>query len=410
MQRAWRAAPRAARGLPPWRWLAVALAIQCVYLVWQLHDFVLARARDAAAGERVRVDAPDDARRRPPARARRAPARTCGCSCASRRADARTGSSACRRSTFYWHAVNVITARRPPRPALAVPVTRTRLEILQWFAPLRRRRWRGPHSTSLGYGVERRRLSRRRRPVGRHVPPLQIVVAALAARSSSRPRRRRSSCSARRRSRSSTHRGPRGRMRFFAAGGAARQRRSSSSSSCSTASATVYQLPCAHDDAEPARRCSLALAVAPGRAGGRRAQASLRCNCAAATAQPARDCRIKGRRCSTSVRSPPTSTSAPATCRSTDSGAQPSRSRVLFGEGQIRAIVHYVASLGNGPTIPSPQWQTADVAAGKRLFTDNCAGCHQIVARGGYVTGARVPPLGQATPGRSPRRCASGRT
>ena len=28
-----------------------------------------------------------------------------------------------------------------------------------------------------------------------------------------------------------------------------------------------------------------------------------------------------------------------------------------------------------------------------QLFTDHCAGCHQIVARGGFVTGALVPPL-----------------
>jgi len=27
------------------------------------------------------------------------------------------------------------------------------------------------------------------------------------------------------------------------------------------------------------------------------------------------------------------------------------------------------------------------------LFTEHCAGCHQVVARGGYVPGARVPPL-----------------
>jgi ubiquinol-cytochrome c reductase cytochrome c subunit len=33
-----------------------------------------------------------------------------------------------------------------------------------------------------------------------------------------------------------------------------------------------------------------------------------------------------------------------------------------------------------------------------RLFTDHCAGCHQIVARGGVVTGARVPPLVDASP------------
>ena len=31
------------------------------------------------------------------------------------------------------------------------------------------------------------------------------------------------------------------------------------------------------------------------------------------------------------------------------------------------------------------------------LFTDHCAGCHQIVGEGGYVTGARVPALGQAS-------------
>ena len=77
---------------------------------------------------------------------------------------------------------------------------------------------------------------------------------------------------------------------------------------------------------------------------------------------------------------------------------QPERSRVLLREDQIRAIVKYVAGLGRGPAIPSPQWQTANVAAGLKLFTDHCAGCHQITAVGGYVTGARVPPLSSATP------------
>ena len=32
-----------------------------------------------------------------------------------------------------------------------------------------------------------------------------------------------------------------------------------------------------------------------------------------------------------------------------------------------------------------------------QLFTDHCAGCHQIVAEGGYVTGAVPPPLEDAT-------------
>jgi ubiquinol-cytochrome c reductase cytochrome c subunit len=80
-----------------------------------------------------------------------------------------------------------------------------------------------------------------------------------------------------------------------------------------------------------------------------------------------------------------------------DPHEQPARSRVLFPEQEIRAMVAYVASLGHGPAIPSPQPQRGDVAVGMRLFLDHCAGCHQIVAEGGYVTDARVPPLTQAT-------------
>ena len=61
-----------------------------------------------------------------------------------------------------------------------------------------------------------------------------------------------------------------------------------------------------------------------------------------------------GRRSAASARSPPTSTSAPATCRSPQSATQPRRSRVLLSEPQIRALVAYVASLGSGPPIPTP--------------------------------------------------------
>ncbi len=82
----------------------------------------------------------------------------------------------------------------------------------------------------------------------------------------------------------------------------------------------------------------------------------------------------------------------------TDPHDQPARTRVLFTEPQIRALVAYVASLGKGPAIPTPHWHTASVAGGQKLFVDHCAGCHQIVGRGGVVTGARVPPLDQATP------------
>jgi ubiquinol-cytochrome c reductase cytochrome c subunit len=80
-----------------------------------------------------------------------------------------------------------------------------------------------------------------------------------------------------------------------------------------------------------------------------------------------------------------------------DPSQQPSRSRVLFPEEEIRAMIAYVASLGQGPPIPSPQPERGSVAVGNTLFLENCAGCHQIVGEGGYVTGARVPPLEDAT-------------
>jgi ubiquinol-cytochrome c reductase cytochrome c subunit len=76
---------------------------------------------------------------------------------------------------------------------------------------------------------------------------------------------------------------------------------------------------------------------------------------------------------------------------------QPSRSQVLFGERAIVQLVGYVASLGPGPAIPDPHPERGHLAEGLRGFTEHCAGCHQIVARGGYVTKARVPPLENAT-------------
>jgi ubiquinol-cytochrome c reductase cytochrome c subunit len=81
-----------------------------------------------------------------------------------------------------------------------------------------------------------------------------------------------------------------------------------------------------------------------------------------------------------------------------DPHSQPWRTRVLFTERQIRSLVAYVASLGHGPSIPSPQWRRARISAGLKLFRDHCAGCHQIVAQGGIVIGARVPPLNKSTP------------
>lgn len=74
-------------------------------------------------------------------------------------------------------------------------------------------------------------------------------------------------------------------------------------------------------------------------------------------------------------------------------GIQPRRARVLFSDHQIRALVAYVASLGKGPAIPTPHPERGNLAQGLHLFTDRCAGCHQVAAQGGLVTGALPPAL-----------------
>jgi ubiquinol-cytochrome c reductase cytochrome c subunit len=78
-------------------------------------------------------------------------------------------------------------------------------------------------------------------------------------------------------------------------------------------------------------------------------------------------------------------------------GLQPRRSTVIFDEQQLRSLIAYVASLGGGPPIPQPHPERGDISLGQHLFTDNCAGCHQVMAEGGYVTGAVPPALENAT-------------
>jgi ubiquinol-cytochrome c reductase cytochrome c subunit len=77
---------------------------------------------------------------------------------------------------------------------------------------------------------------------------------------------------------------------------------------------------------------------------------------------------------------------------------QPWRTRVLFTRRELTALVDYVGSLGGGPPIPKPAPERGRVPEGLHLFTQHCAGCHQVVGEGGYVTDARVPPLKAATP------------
>jgi ubiquinol-cytochrome c reductase cytochrome c subunit len=71
---------------------------------------------------------------------------------------------------------------------------------------------------------------------------------------------------------------------------------------------------------------------------------------------------------------------------------EPTRSEPQYSKRDIAALVAYVGSFG-GPPIPNADPARGDVARGKETFTESCAGCHQVMARGGIVTGAFVPSL-----------------
>ena len=71
---------------------------------------------------------------------------------------------------------------------------------------------------------------------------------------------------------------------------------------------------------------------------------------------------------------------------------QPVRKDSFYTPQQRRALVAYVGSLG-GPPIPVPHPERGRLAEGQHLFAVSCAGCHQIVARGGITTRAVVPDL-----------------
>lgn len=82
----------------------------------------------------------------------------------------------------------------------------------------------------------------------------------------------------------------------------------------------------------------------------------------------------------------------------TDAREEPKRQRPDFSSPEVRAIIAYVTSLGPaGPPVPDPHPEAGSINEGMHLFTESCAGCHQVVAQGGVVTGARVPGLQDAT-------------
>jgi len=73
-----------------------------------------------------------------------------------------------------------------------------------------------------------------------------------------------------------------------------------------------------------------------------------------------------------------------------------------FDAEQISQVAAYVASLGPGPAIPSPEQVDpagGDAANGLALFRTNCAMCHNAVGAGGALTeGKYAPALYDSTP------------
>jgi len=78
-------------------------------------------------------------------------------------------------------------------------------------------------------------------------------------------------------------------------------------------------------------------------------------------------------------------------------GDEPLRGEPRFDDAEIEALNRYVGSFGEGPGIPEVDPDKGSVSEGMRLFTDSCAGCHGIGAKGGVAIGGYAPPLGEAT-------------
>jgi ubiquinol-cytochrome c reductase cytochrome c subunit len=78
------------------------------------------------------------------------------------------------------------------------------------------------------------------------------------------------------------------------------------------------------------------------------------------------------------------------------------RAHSMYTEAEARAIAKWVATLGDGPGIPTEaqvKWQNADLAMGGEVFRTNCAQCHSFSGQGGALTvGKAAPNLLKATP------------
>ncbi|WP_156028385.1 cytochrome c [Candidatus Solirubrobacter pratensis] len=75
---------------------------------------------------------------------------------------------------------------------------------------------------------------------------------------------------------------------------------------------------------------------------------------------------------------------------------EPQRNDPAYTAPQRRALTAYIGSLG-GPGIPRVDPKAGSVKDGFSAFTEHCAGCHAITAKGGVAPPGAAPALQQAT-------------
>ncbi|MBI2704144.1 MAG: c-type cytochrome [Actinobacteria bacterium] len=76
---------------------------------------------------------------------------------------------------------------------------------------------------------------------------------------------------------------------------------------------------------------------------------------------------------------------------------QPPTKPPAYNDEQIRQLVAYVATLGNGPAIPEIDTSRGSVQKGSQLYLSNCAACHNSAAVGGAISYGRYAPSLQQT-------------
>jgi hypothetical protein len=82
-----------------------------------------------------------------------------------------------------------------------------------------------------------------------------------------------------------------------------------------------------------------------------------------------------------------------------NSEEQSHRKRPAYSDGDITALVAYVASLGQGPKLPAVDLDQAQLPGGGEIFRGNCAPCHAAAGIGGALSyGRAAPGLHEATP------------